>query len=105
MICSFGCHRIASGTVANGGVGGERRRRPDGLRVARPIRPELLDELTERYRRVGIEDSNPLNEITERTRAALERELGIPVHTGMRHWRPRIAEAVERALDGGAATI
>jgi ferrochelatase len=59
----------------------------------------------ERYRRLGIEDSNPLNEITERTRAALERELGLPVFTGMRHWAPRIADAVEQALESGARTI
>jgi protoporphyrin/coproporphyrin ferrochelatase len=75
------------------------------IRGGRPIAPEHLQDLEERYRRLGIEDSNPLNEITERTRAALERELEFPVYTGMRHWRPRIAEAVERALAGGATTI
>src|SRR5690349_1828413 len=75
------------------------------IRGGRPIRPELLEELTGRYRRLGIEDRNPLNEITERTRAALEHELGLPVFTGMKHWTPRIADAVERALAGGAETI
>ena len=75
------------------------------IRGGRPIRPESLDDLVQRYRRLGIEDSNPLNEITEATRAALEAELGLPVLTGMRHWRPRIAEAVERALEGGAETL
>jgi ferrochelatase len=75
------------------------------IRGGRPIRPELLDDLVARYRRLGIEDSNPLNEITEATRAGLEAELGLPVHTGMRHWQPRIADAVERALAGGADTI
>src|SRR3954469_11548686 len=75
------------------------------IRGGRPIRPELLEELTERYRRLGVEDSNPLNEIPDRTRAALEQELGLPVFTGMKHWRPRIADAVETALTGGAETI
>ena len=75
------------------------------IRGGRPISPDHLAGLVERYRRLGIEDSNPLNEITERTRAALESELGIPVFTGMRHWTPRIADAVERALGGGARTI
>ena len=75
------------------------------IRGGRPISEEHLAGLVERYRRLGIEDSNPLNEITERTRAALERELGVPVLTGMRHWTPRIADAVEQALAGGAATI
>ncbi len=72
------------------------------IRGGRPISPENLEDLVARYRRLGIEDSNPLNEITEATRAALEVELGIPVFTGMRHWQPRIAAAVERALAGGA---
>jgi protoporphyrin/coproporphyrin ferrochelatase len=75
------------------------------IRGGRPVRPELVAELTERYRRLGIEDSNPLNEITERTRAALEGALGLPVHTGMKHWTPRIADAVEGALAGGAERI
>jgi len=75
------------------------------IRGGRPIKPELLEDLVARYRRLGIENSNPLNEITEETRGALEAELGLPVFTGMRHWRPRIAEAVERALEGGADEI
>ena len=75
------------------------------IRGGRPIAPERLDDLVARYRRLGIEDSNPLNEITERTRAALERELGLPVFTGMKHWTPRIADAAEAALATGAATV
>jgi ferrochelatase len=77
----------------------------EDIRGGRPVRPELLADLTERYRRLGIEDSNPLNEITEQTRAALEAELRVPVFTGMKHWRPRIADAAERALVTGAATV
>ena len=46
------------------------------IRGGRPVRPELLAELTERYRRLGIEESNPLNAITEATRAALEASSG-----------------------------
>ena len=73
------------------------------IRGGRPIKPEQLEDLVDRYRRLGIEDSNPLNEITEATRAALEAELGIPVFTGMKHWTPRIAEAADRAA--GADTV
>jgi len=69
------------------------------IRGGRPIAPEHLEDLVERYRRLGVEDTNPLNEITEDTRAALERELGVPVYTGMKHWTPRIADAAERAQD------
>jgi protoporphyrin/coproporphyrin ferrochelatase len=75
------------------------------IRGGRPIPPERLEDLVARYRRLGIEESNPLNEITEATRAALEAELGIPVFTGMRHWQPRIADAVEQALARGADEI
>jgi protoporphyrin/coproporphyrin ferrochelatase len=75
------------------------------IRGGRPIAPERLEDLVERYRRLGIDDGSPLNAITEETRAALERELDVPVHTGMKHWTPRIADAVERALAGGAETI
>ena len=53
------------------------------IRGGRPIRPELLDDLVDRYRRLGIDKGSPLNAITEQTRAALERELGgtTPVFT------------------------
>jgi ferrochelatase len=75
------------------------------IRGGRPIAPEHLDDLVARYRRLGIEDSNPLNAITEETRAALEGELGLPVFTGMKHWTPRIAEAADRAVSSGARTV
>jgi ferrochelatase len=75
------------------------------IRGGRPIAPEHLADLVERYRRLGIEDSSPLNAITEQTRAALEAELDLPVFTGMKHWRPRIAEAAEAALAAGAREI
>jgi ferrochelatase len=78
------------------------------IRGGRPIRPELVDDLVARYRALGIDDGDgpsPLNAITEETRAALEAVLGIPVLTGMRHWDPRIAAAVEAALGAGSAPI
>ena len=75
------------------------------IRGGRPISPENLEDLVESYRRLGIEDSSPLNAITERTRAALAGELGLPVYTGMKHWPPRIAEAAEAALADGAERI
>jgi ferrochelatase len=75
----------------------------EDIRGGRHVRPEAVAELVERYRRIG--GSSPLNEITERQRAALERELGIPVYVGMKHWAPRIAEAAERALAEGAERV
>ncbi|NUR74711.1 MAG: ferrochelatase [Thermoleophilia bacterium] len=75
------------------------------IRGGRPIAPEHLDDLVSRYRSLGIEDSNPLNAITEATRAALQDELGVPVYTGMKHWTPHIADAVEAAVGGGAERL
>ncbi len=75
------------------------------VRGGRPVAPEHLADLVERYRRLGIEGSSPLNAITERTRAALEAELGLPVFTGMKHWTPRIADAAEAALAAGADAV
>ena len=74
----------------------------EDIREGRPVSDTAVEELTERYRRIG---GSPLDEMTERQRAALERELGLPVFVGMKHWRPRIADAVERALGTGADTI
>jgi ferrochelatase len=75
----------------------------EDIRGGRPVSDAAVEELTERYRRIG--GRSPLEEITERQRAALEREVGIPVHAGMKHWRPRIADAAERAIDGGATRV
>jgi ferrochelatase len=75
------------------------------IRGGRPIAPEHLEDLVARYRTLGIEDANPLNAITEATRAALQDELGLPVFTGMKHWDPRIAAAVDAALAGGATRL
>jgi protoporphyrin/coproporphyrin ferrochelatase len=73
------------------------------IREGKPVSEHAIEELKERYRRIG--GRSPLDDITEEQRAALERELGVPVFVGMKHWRPRIAEAVEQALAGGADTI
>ncbi len=75
----------------------------EDVRGGRPVSEEAVEELAERYRRIG--GRSPLDDVTEAQRAALERELGLPVFVGMKHWRPRIAEAVEAALAGGASRI
>jgi ferrochelatase len=73
------------------------------IRGGRPVQPETVAELAERYRRIG--GRSPLNDITEAQRAALARELAMPVYVGMKHWRPRIAEAVRRASAEGAERL
>ena len=75
----------------------------EDIRGGRPVRPEAVAELTERYRRIG--GRSPLNEITEAQRAALEVETGLPVFVGMKHWHPWIADAVDAALADGAERI
>ena len=89
------------------------RGRPDGVRVAGAARrrPRLLRRHPRRApdraraarrtssratARLGIEESNPLNAITEADARRARGELGLPVFTGMKHWTPRIAEAAER---------
>jgi ferrochelatase len=75
----------------------------EDIREGRPVSDEAVEELTERYRRIG--GRSPLDEVTERQRAALERQLDLPVYVGMKHWRPRIAEAVDAAISGDADQI
>jgi ferrochelatase len=73
------------------------------IRGGRPVRQEAVHELVERYRRIG--GASPLNRITEAQRAALEQATGLPVYVGMKHWSPRIGEAVGRAVEDGARRI
>ena len=73
------------------------------IRGGRPVRQEAVDELVERYRRIG--GSSPLNRITDAQRAGLEEATGLPVYVGMKHWKPWIPDAVERALAEGAERL
>lgn len=71
------------------------------IRGGRPVSPALLAEIKERYALIG--GRSPLLELTCAQANALERELnhrfeaqGLSFRTyvGMRHWQPRIREAV-----------
>src|SRR5215204_5042131 len=75
----------------------------EDIRSGRPVSDRAVEELTERYGRIG--GRSPLDEVTEAQRAALETELGLPVFVGMKHWTPRITEAVDRAVAGGADLV
>jgi protoporphyrin/coproporphyrin ferrochelatase len=75
----------------------------EDIRGGRPVSDEAVEELTERYRRIG--GRSPLDDVTEAQRAALEKELELPVFVGMKHWRPRIAEAADLAVAGGADLV
>jgi len=73
----------------------------------RPSR-EAVEELTARYRRVGV--PTPLLAVSMELGRQLERLLNIDppddrmytVHLGMKHWTPRIATAIDEIVDSGA---
>ena len=75
------------------------------IRGGRTPTKEQVEELTERYRRVG--GRTPLLEITREVAAVLERRLGgagggpYKVYVGMKHWHPYIAEAVDQMAGDG----
>ena len=78
------------------------------LRGGRPTPRELVEEFTERYRRIG--GGSPLVDVTRAQAAALERRLaavGCPARceVGMRHWNPHIDESVARLVDEGVTDL
>jgi protoporphyrin/coproporphyrin ferrochelatase len=74
------------------------------IRGGRPVSPELIEQVKDRYRLMG--GKSPLLEITKQQAAALERALNrnsgyFNVYIGMRHWHPYIKETVaEMKADG-----
>jgi ferrochelatase len=78
------------------------------IRGGRTPSPQAVEELTARYRQVGV--PTPLLAVSSELGRQLERALNADppdeaiytVHLGMKHWTPRIASAVEEALDAGA---
>jgi protoporphyrin/coproporphyrin ferrochelatase len=73
----------------------------------RPSR-DAVDELTARYRRVGV--PTPLLAVSMELGRKLERLLNIDppddrmytVHVGMKHWTPHIVTAIDEIVDSGA---
>src|SRR2546430_6883512 len=78
------------------------------IRGGRPPSREAVEELTARYRRVGV--PTPLLAVSMELGRELERLLNIDppddrmytVHVGMKHWTPRIATAIDEIVDSGA---
>lgn len=69
------------------------------VRAGRAVPPQLLEEMKRRYARLG--GRSPLLENTQAQAQALQQELGLPVHVGMRHWHPYIGEVVPTILQEG----
>jgi ferrochelatase len=78
------------------------------IRGGRTPSREAIDELTLRYRRVGV--PTPLLAVSMELGRELERRLNLDppddqiytVHLGMKHWAPHIATAVEEVVECGA---
>ena len=71
------------------------------IRHGRPSRPEIVEKLKQRYRKIG--GRSPLLEITNAQASALQKELNAnrevgKVHVGMKHWHPYIHEVVPQIL-------
>ncbi|HQX63663.1 MAG TPA: ferrochelatase [Thermomicrobiales bacterium] len=81
------------------------------IRNNRPTSPELLEEITSRYRQIG--GRSPILELTRAQATGVERALndaapeGIAYRTyvGMRHWHPYIGEVVPQMLADGVEAI
>jgi protoporphyrin/coproporphyrin ferrochelatase len=82
------------------------------IRGGRPTSEELVDEIKERYRQIG--GRSPLLDLTRQQAAALETELNrqfggsdleFRTYLGMRHWTPRIRQAVEEMVADGIKTV
>jgi ferrochelatase len=78
------------------------------IRGGRKPSNEAVEELTERYRQVGV--PTPLLAVSLNLAQQLERLLNADspdgviytVHLGMKHWTPRIGFAVHEAIEAGA---
>lgn len=80
------------------------------IRHGRPTPPELLEEITERYRAIG--GRSPILEITSAQARGVEQalnadanEVTFKTYVGMRHWHPYIEDVVPRMLADGVDEI
>ena len=78
------------------------------IRGGRKPTPQLLEELTDRYRKIG--GKSPLLEITNKQASALEislksEGLDARVYVGMKHWHPYIREVVPKIAEDGCQRI
>jgi ferrochelatase len=81
------------------------------IRGGRTPSREAVEELTARYRRVGV--PTPLLSVSMELGRELERQLNLDppedviytVHLGMKHWTPRIATAIDEVVDSGADQV
>ncbi len=81
------------------------------VRGGRPTSQELIEEITENYRKIG--GKSPILELTRQQAAAVEHELNSQapdeiqyrVYIGMRHWTPWIKDAVQQMTNDGLEEV
>jgi ferrochelatase len=75
------------------------------VRGGRPTSPELVEEVRERYARIG--GRSPILELTRAQAVAVGRALGpgFQVYVGMRHWHPYIRETAEDIVRAGHRAV
>lgn len=77
------------------------------VRGGRPTSPELVAEVADRYRTIG--GGSPLLGVTRAQASALQARLRprgrFRVAVGMRHWQPRIGEAVAGLVADGCTSL
>jgi protoporphyrin/coproporphyrin ferrochelatase len=71
------------------------------VRGGRPTSPQLVQEIRERYAKIG--GRSPILELTRAQAAAVARALGdgFGAYVGMRHWHPYIRETVDDIVRAG----
>lgn len=75
------------------------------VRGGRPTSHELIEEITENYRKIG--GKSPILELTRQQAAAVEQKLNeagdgrYKVYFGMRHWTPWIKDTVDQMIQDG----
>ena len=73
------------------------------LRGGRPTSPELVGEIRERYAATG--GRSPVLDITRDLGRRLEAARPVNVFVGLRHWRPRIADAWAEVVAAGPERV
>jgi ferrochelatase len=73
------------------------------LRGGRPTSPELVEEIRERYAATG--GRSPVLDITRDLGRRLEALRPVRVFVGLRHWRPRIADAWAEIVAAGPERV
>lgn len=68
----------------------------------RPVPDSVIKEVAHRYSLIG---KSPLTAITMQQAEGLQAKLGVPVHVGMRNWKPFIADAVRDMMEKGVEQV